>query len=402
WIGDDHHGGAHLDCSWWEAVPPQGFVALGTVFVGYHGMPPRDAIACVREDLAGPAKGGKMVYADRGSHATHDVEIFEVYAAAPGCVQIGASVVSSSYIMGSPPELSGVAVAALKPPARADRSDALSAADVEAIIAKSGPLLLLHPQEEWLPLAADIFVDAATRSGNYLTVSDPDVLKGDLKTARAYVFANYVCSQFTDLQFWFFYGYNGAPFVQIQLWLASGGTYLWSTEQDEDNLNCGQHQGDWETVTLRVDNQQKKVVAVGYTSHGDTEWYAAPDGQVKAYAALHVHGCYPVPGEFLELAAWQEQELTLAHLEVKVFSRNICADGGATFDASTRYEIVESNFLPGIVTPDWLGPDFAGVEWGPVVEHEDQFTFSLPLGISYDYDHKQTDSGANTPAFSVD
>ena len=394
WIGDDHNGGAHLDCSWWRPVPPKGFVALGTAFVGYHGMPPPDAIACVREDLAGPATGGKMVYADRGAHATHDVEIFEVYAAAPGCVQVGASVVSSSYILGSPPELSGVAVAALKPPARADRSDALTPADVEKIISESGPLLLLHPQEEWMPLAADRFVEAATRSGDYLTVSDPAILKGDLSTAKAYVFANYVCSQFTDLQFWIFYAYNGAPFIQIQLWLASGGVYLWSTSQDEDNLDCGQHQGDWETVTLRVDNQQKKVVAVGYTSHGDTEWYAAPEGQVKAYSALHVHGCYPVPGEFLELAAWQEKEFTLAHLEVKIFSRNICADGGPTLDTSTGYQIVESNFLPGISAPDWLGPDFASVKWGPRVAHEDRITITgVPFIGSYDYDHQQEDWG---------
>jgi hypothetical protein len=403
WIGDDHNSGAHGDCSWWAPVPPPGFVALGTAFVSYHGMPPRDAIACIREDLAGAAKGGKMVYADRGSGGSHDIEIFEVDPDAPECVQVGASVVSSQYIYGDPPKLSGVTVAALKPPARADKSDALTRADVDAIIAGSAPLLLLHPQEYWMPIAADIFVNAATRSGNYLTVNDPNILKGDLSTAKAYVFANYVCSQFTDLQFWFFYGYNGPPFIQIQLWVASGGVFLWSHDQNADNLNCGQHQGDWENITLRVDNRQKRVVAVGYAAHGDTEWYSAPaTGQVKSYSALHVHSSYPVAGEMLELAGWEERDLAVAHLEVEIYSRNICADGGQTLDCATHYQIVGSDFLTGIETPPWLGPDFAGVDWGPPVEHEDRITINdVPIIGSYTYDYKKDDSGASTPSFNV-
>lgn len=404
WIGDDHHSGASGDCSWWAPVPPQGFVALSTAFVSYHGMPPRDAIACIRKDLADVAKGGKMVYADRGSGGTHDVEIFEVYPAKPGCVQVGASAVSSSYIYGGPPKLTGIPVTALKPPARADFSDGLTRADVDSIIARWGPLLLLHPAEQWMPIDADLFVKAATRTNNYLTVNDADILRGKLSTAKAYVFANYVCSQFTDLQFWFFYGYNGPTFIQIQLWVASGGNYLWSHTQNADDLNCGQHQGDWEHMTLRVDNATKQVVAIGYASHGDTEWYVPPaTGRVKSYSALHMHGSYPMPGEMLELAGWERRDVTVATLEIKVYSRNICADGGQSLDCSKNYQIVGSNYLTGIETPPWLGSDYKSLSWGPPQHHEDKITITgIPVIGSYTYDYSKDDEGPDTPSFSTD
>lgn len=404
WIGDDHNSGARLDCSWWRPIPPPGFVALGTAFVNYHGKPPPDAIACIRADLAGPAKGGRMVYADRGSGATHDVEIFEVYPDAPGCVQVGATVVSPTYIRGSPPELTGIPVLALKPPADPERGDALSADEIHAIIARSGPLLRLHPDEAYLPMPPEAFLAAATRTGNYLT-AEQSVLNGDLAAAEAYVFANYVCSQFTDLQFFFFYGYNGAPSIQVQLWLAKGGLFVGTRTQDFDGLNCGQHQGDWEHVTLRVDNRLKAVVAVGYDSHGDTEWHVPPSGgQVQCYASLNMHACYPRPGEDLQLATWQALKESGVDVEVKAYSRNLCADAGKTLDGATRYRIVASNFLPGIETPVWLGPDFADVRWGPPVDHEDEIRITdiPPLGTSYTYDLKQQDQGPVTASFSID
>lgn len=401
WIGDDHNSGAHLDCSWWTPVPPAGFVALGSAFVGSHDTPPeRDAISCVREDLVAPGKSGKMVYSDRGSAASHDLEIFEVYPDSPGSLQVGASVVAGEYVFGSPPKFPH-AVSALKPPARSDKSDALSPADVETIIAASGPTLVLHQFEDWMPISADRFVEAATRTGDYLSVDDPAIRHGNLSTAKAYVFAEYVCSQFTDLQFWFFYGYNGPTFVRIHLWVGSGVINLVDHVQDADNLNCGQHQGDWENITLRVDNRRKSVVAVGYTSHGDTEWYAAPAGRPRVYSALHMHGSYPFPGDWLELASWQERENDFGHMEVEVYSRNQCADSDKVLDCSTRYQIVGSNFLTGIVPPVWLGEAYRDVRWGPKVHEKDVITIKIGP-ISYDYVYETDEEGPSTPSFGVD
>jgi hypothetical protein len=313
-------------------------------------------------------------------------------------------VVSPAYIRGSPPELAGIPVLALKPPACPDRADALTADEVHAIIAKSGPLLRLHPEESYLPTSPETFLAAATRSGDYLT-AEQSVLGGDLAAAEAYVFANYVCSQYTDLQFVFFYAYNGPPSIQVQLWVANGGSFLGSRTQDFDGLNCGQHQGDWEHVTLRVDNRLKTVVAVGYDSHGDTDWHAPPpDGQVQCYASLNMHACYPVPGEFLQLATWQALKESGVDIEVRAYSRNLCADGGKTLDGATRYTIVAYNFLTGLETPVWLGPDYADVRWGPPVAHQDaiRITDIPPLHTSYTYELQQEDRGPVTASFSVD
>lgn len=42
--------------SFWRAVPPQGFVALGDVVWQGHDKPPLDLILCVRSDLVEAAK----------------------------------------------------------------------------------------------------------------------------------------------------------------------------------------------------------------------------------------------------------------------------------------------------------------------------------------------------------
>jgi len=403
WIGDDHNSGAHQDVSWWQPNPPAGFIALTQAFIGSHGVPPdRGAIACLRADLVGSARSGKMTYADRGSGGSHDLQTFQIFPAAAGQLQAGITAVSPSYVLGEPPAYAGP-LQTIALPQSGDKPGQLSMADVQHIIETYGPLLRLHPNEQYLPLAAPEYINACTLEGNHLVIRDPAIEHGDLDSAQAYVVANWVSEQYTDLQFWFCYGYNGAPTVQVHLWVATGGDFLWEKWYTFPNLNCGQHQGDWEHVTLRVDNATKLPIAAGYSSHGDTNWYTTPpDGQVVAYAAQSMHGTYPVPGDHSELTAWQEKDLTLAHLEVEVFSINSCADGGPVVDASKAYSIVRSNFLT-VDTPFWMEDDYKDIRWGAEQPHHDDLVFDgIPVVGSYTYGQDSDDEGPSTPSLDTE
>lgn len=404
WLGDDHNSGAHDDVSWWQPNPPEGFVALAPAFVGSHGVPPdRGAIGCLRADLVGAARSGKMTYADRGSGGSHDIETFQIFPAAAGQLQAGISAISPTYITGEPPKDNGP-LQTIALPQIAGMPGQLTADEVDRIIRTYGPLLRLHPNEQYLPLAAEEYIAACTLEGNYLVIQNPQIEAGDLNSAVAYVVANWVCEQYTDLQFWYCYGYNGAPAVQVHLWAATGGDFLWEQWYSFGNLNCGQHQGDWEHVTLRIDNAAKIPVAVGYSAHGDTNWFTPDtDGQVIAYAAQSMHGTYPVAGDHSELTAWVEKDLEVAHLEIEVFTINSCADGGPTLDATKKFRIVRSNFLT-VTVPDWMGPAYKDVQWGALQHHHDDLTFTdiLGMGISYTYGQDADDSGPSTPSLDVE
>jgi hypothetical protein len=84
-----------------------------------------------------------------------------------------------------------------------------------------------------------------------------------------------------DVQYWFFYPYNGRM-----------GTPPFH----------GEHEGDWEHVTVRVlgDGQLAGVYCSAH--YGEGRWYAsAPltlvDGHPVVYSARHSHASYPFAGK---------------------------------------------------------------------------------------------------------
>ncbi|HNQ90501.1 MAG TPA: Vps62-related protein [Verrucomicrobiota bacterium] len=80
-----------------------------------------------------------------------------------------------------------------------------------------------------------------------------------------------------DIQYWFFYPYNGAiPFAA--------------------------HEGDWEHITVRVEEDRRTVHRVFYDAHNTGgRWfsegeYSLENGRPVVYSAFHSHASYPGPG----------------------------------------------------------------------------------------------------------
>jgi hypothetical protein len=80
-IWKDKGSGAKRDGSCWRPRPPQGYVALGDVFMDGHDTPPHAADAiCVRADLTHEAVAGPMVWTDKGTGSDQDFGSWEVVA----------------------------------------------------------------------------------------------------------------------------------------------------------------------------------------------------------------------------------------------------------------------------------------------------------------------------------
>lgn len=78
WIWDDSGSGASDDGSCWRPIPPDGYVALGDVFVTSHGEPSVEDVWCVRADLVGDGIVDEWVWDDAGTGSDDDFSAWNI------------------------------------------------------------------------------------------------------------------------------------------------------------------------------------------------------------------------------------------------------------------------------------------------------------------------------------
>lgn len=183
---------------------------------------------------------------------------------------------------------------------------------------------------------------------------------GNMGRAEATVHIKEVVSGFTDIQFWFFYPYNGPGTARVQLGEVYDKTALLKP--------FGEHTGDWEHVTLRFKNQTKALEAVYFSQHDSGEAKKASQvqmegGHVVVYSSKNGHASYPSMGDnqhrvLHKCAANVPIIGCTGHLDVDLKNYT---NKGARFNAyeSGKYSIVESN------SPSWVGLAY---RWGPKKE----------------------------------
>lgn len=79
-IWNDRGSGADRNGSCWRPVPPDGYVALGDVFVEGYDAPTGDPVMCVARELVIQGKVGDRIWIDAGSGADRDFGSWEITA----------------------------------------------------------------------------------------------------------------------------------------------------------------------------------------------------------------------------------------------------------------------------------------------------------------------------------
>ena len=107
--------------------------------------------------------------------------------------------------------------------------------------------------------------------------------KGDLNAAVCY--AHTIEGRgYTDIQYWFFYAYNGDPVIG---------------KSPIKGMKVVGHEGDFEHITVRVVNG--KAAHIYYAAHEGGTWHPASrvmnaEGRPVVYSAHHSHGSFPTAG----------------------------------------------------------------------------------------------------------
>jgi hypothetical protein len=194
------------------------------------------------------------------------------------------------------------------------------------------------------PTVADLPTTGNKDDGKYWLVMQDTVKPGDLSTAKTYVHAHWEeGNAYTDLQYWFCYGYNGPGTLHIYNLLSSADIGL---------APLGEHWVDWEMVTVRIKNDTQAVLGVFLSQHGSGEWisdltkFERQNDQFIVYPSLNGHAIYAQPGT--------NPTESGSFLTIGWYLRNDTAVGGLTFNSANNCIIVSTECVPGFVEPNWV------------------------------------------------
>ena len=253
--------------------------------------------------------------------------------------------------------------------------------ELKQIIERVGPRVYFHPDDEFGPSSVDWFLKYAflhcKADGSSVSTANtalpaggsddhaywldiPSRYRGgDLSSAVAYVNAKYA-NNWLDIQFWLFYPYNGSGTAKISV----------TGFNDKLKLDpAGEHGGDWEHVTCRVDPSSKSLRAMYLAQHNGGTWVSLgdiqmQDGRPVVYSSRHGHASYRSAGDNLSNGTSQK-ELGVTWFEFGLV--NATNKGTKTLACHNTYQILHTTFLGDqISAPSWT--QYCR-RWGPQINY---------------------------------
>ncbi|MDE1464326.1 Vps62-related protein [Spartinivicinus poritis] len=386
-VWKDSGSGAKWNGSFWQPNPPTGYKCLGVVAQrGYH-EPSIDEIRCVKSNLVVSAKAGQVTWTDKGTGANKKFGSWKIVPNHPDGLDMNLFVARSSRTAPSSSLLFNV----LNKNAVVDQK--LTKSEILALIKKHGPILYLHPKEKykldspfyymnnaWLvnEKGSKIQTSLASFEDDYNYIKSADNISGssansiwlkpnnlsalksgNIGRAKSVVHIKNVLPGYTDIQFWFFYSYNGPGTAKVRL----GEIYSHAGELKP----FGEHTADWEHVTLRFDNSSKKVTSVYFAQHNYGEVKLAnqvdwDNNHLVIYSSKNGHASYSGKGKnshrVLHKCTGRILGQCTGHLDVDLLNYT---DKGSRFNS---YE--KGNFY--VVNYEQAGWAELKFRWGPQKE----------------------------------
>lgn len=430
------------DCSFWKPIPPPGYVCLG--FVAQTGLEKPDAeeIRCLREDLVAPGKLGKKIWPVLIIWGGYSVK--QIVPEDEDGIYIG----SFAYAQPSPTN-----VFFCIHEESVQKQD-LAQEDVEELVEQYGPLLFFHPYEKYFLDEPEYVLDHGvslawgvvynedaedayesfhveeqdampTSSATLLDdvryveenikpgASDPELFKywlhieddlkpGDLARGEALIRVLPLNGLFTEIQFWFFYPFNGPGRVEA----------CSSSSCCTDNylMQGGRHYGDWEHVSLLILNTTRELITVYMSRHGSGQWFRRSGGVWGSglqfsgthpiiYSAFYSHAHYPNTGKHAYERVFS-YDWGLGTASADLFDLTGAWISFETFRPDS-YRVI-SSALPGyqVTEPEWL--QFGG-RWGQYERLSDEVIWDF-CGLDIDipvYTYKEVGCGPSGPGMKT-
>ncbi|KAG0597938.1 hypothetical protein M758_12G031700, partial [Ceratodon purpureus] len=386
WVGKQN-GNAWV----WLPIAPKGYSALGYLVTNTEDKPRLTEVTCVRTNLTDALELDSKLFSTSGD-LEEIVTFCSTRPAERGANARGVSV--GSFFCGRSNAVQrNLPIACLK-----NIEFTLDAMPTMEQVCKiqrcSGPTMVFHPEEQYLPSSVAWFFDSGAMlyskdspplriktDGSNLPQCDTNdsmfwidlpgdgtqdtVKKGNLKTAKVYIHVKPVNGgTYTDLQSWIFYPFRGPSIARVG--------------KVDIPLGLGEHLADWKHYTLRVSNFTGGMEAVYFSHQSKGEWVEISDLEFYAankyfmYIAKNVHSCYPHEGNHIqgdENHGIGLQNDTTVSSKLLVSSEN--------FEIFSAEFMHERGDIDAPLEPDWL---HHMREWGPKIENdENKFDEALKI-----------------------
>ncbi len=377
-IWTDRGSGAHKDGSFWRPLPPKGYVALGVVANLGHGKPDVNVMVCIREDLVVDGHVGSLIWNDAKTGAKHDFSAWSILPNSsegltggnfigvathnkPSASPVFHCLDSRKVMFPSAPSLSELSELANKyaPIVYFEKEEHYYMCSIEYFL-ENAQLLDKNTKKTSTVTPENIPTGAANKDKYQLILSNKACRAGSLADAKTYVHAMPSSAYTTDLQYWFLYTYNGPGTARIK-WLVADTT----VHSGNPSLTpLGEHEGDWEHVTIRISNLTRQVEKIYFSQHGDGAWVDADDIEFQGkqpivYSSKNGHASYPhVGSNYTEHRKYGAGFLTA----LEFFLRND-TNKGRMKNFATCTEVVSADYLGSDKPeePRWL--NYLG-RWG--------------------------------------
>lgn len=215
---------------------------------------------------------------------------------------------------------------------------------VKTFIQTYGPVLYMHPEEQFLATSVGWFLENAGQlqgsgANAYFEKLKPEQRKGDLRRAKPYIHVKEPVGDHVEIQFWIFYAYNGPGTAKLPI----------LPDYEVNLAPFGEHGGDWEHFTFRVDLQTMQPTKVWLAQHGDGKLHDYGDlkqenGRPVLYASRNGHATYHDVDNHV----------------TDVVLLNVTGRGHPFDTSKPEPELLD------VSPPDWLG--FEG-RWGPKITY---------------------------------
>jgi hypothetical protein len=194
--------------------------------------------------------------------------------------------------------------------------------ELEELIKKYAPVISFHQDEACMPVNVAWYLQRAWLVNAYTKTRVPASLENlpqgannahkyylepkegisllggnDQIPARAYVHAKIYNKSYTDLQYWFFFAQTGNACASVK-WMIDDI----KGHEGKINLNpLGRTNGNWEKITVRLNNKTQEAEQVFFPQSGEGKWVQAEDlqrvgSQIKVFASKNGFAFYPGPG----------------------------------------------------------------------------------------------------------
>lgn len=355
----------------WLPTPPEGYRSVGHVVTTSSEKPSVDKIRCVRSDFTEESEIDSWIW---GLEKEVDPDGLNLYGSKPahrGPQAVGVPV--GTFLVQNSGEAKLLNCLKMVQP---NLSAMPNQDQIHALIKCYSPLVYFHPDEEYLPSSLCWFFEngallytkgeesnpcpvehphgsnlpqGGTNDGVHWLCQpeDESFKKGNLASAESYVYVKPMFGgTFTDIALWIFYPFNGPARVKIGALNVSLG-------------KIGQHEGDWEHVTLRISNFTGELRSVYLSTHAKGMWVSASELEYEkgnkpvVYSSLHGHALYPKPGCVLQGSGG-------------IGIRNDTGKSSNVMDTGEKFVIISGDYL-SIVEPPWLN---YCREWGSRISYD--------------------------------